>query len=711
MFRTRVLTATLASLLVLGGCAASGGRGGDHAEAGRTPADALARRAAMEVAGRAPAPIDAPLPPGVDASRLASSDPPSERATRSLADAMADCLARTPPPAPPTERDEPTQARRDEALRHYVDGRDEALRGRHLAAVTELEKARSLDPLSPSVLRALARSYAIVGNPVRAPAVFEELLALEPNDAEARLTLALAAVGRRDFEGGAALVARARAKGYAFDHDPAGELLADYALHVAFQGLGNDRASIEAGRAATRVQFPLEAQTAYRHRLAALFRQRGEILRSIGDAHARLRELEGALAAYAEAAQLPTSDPAGLQARVIYVNLCLGRPYSAQRELLAVLHAAAPTLGERDVRLCEYVVGATEDHELLAAAVLELHEAHPDESGLVRAAALLVEPDRAKSLLHAFVRRRPRDVDVVGQLLPWLAARDTDAAVDLTASLIAAEPDLADAYLDRLVLALSDPVRAIVDTPSRDDASRAQLRARLLARRGALGPAWDRVQSGLERWPDDVGFQRLLLELAARLDEPGLLRDAIERTRDLDDPWTWNVRAAAYRVTGQHDAAIEAAHTAVDAADRADRFRVESRLELARSLAAKAAPMPTNLERRALLVQAAERVDDARAITPDREDTYELLMTLYRPGGPLADVDRFRELLDDLRRNVPGGRLHARLAAQDALERGRHERALEQALALSATDPTDMESLGIAITAWQRLDRVDDAER
>ena len=73
-----------------------------------------------------------PPPPGIDASVL-TSDGIDPRARLSLTAALAEFDPAPDPP--PAAEDDPAvipSVQRDLALRHYLKGRDEALRGRHL---------------------------------------------------------------------------------------------------------------------------------------------------------------------------------------------------------------------------------------------------------------------------------------------------------------------------------------------------------------------------------------------------------------------------------------------------------------------------------------------------------------------------------------------------------------------------------------------------
>ena len=79
-----------------------------------------------------------------------------------------------------------------DALKAYAKGRNAALDARHLQAITEYQKALALDPDSPNVLRAMAKSYDAMGNPGRAMELLERRVQIDSSDGEALLALGLA---------------------------------------------------------------------------------------------------------------------------------------------------------------------------------------------------------------------------------------------------------------------------------------------------------------------------------------------------------------------------------------------------------------------------------------------------------------------------------------------------------------------------------------
>ncbi len=711
MFRSRaVQTACLpvATLVAaLAGCAAKPGHvtapPGDPAPlVAATDERSQAAEAALVLGPVAP-------PPGIDPAVLEPRPPSDPRARMPLHDALRDASSSftargTPAPEPPATDDA------HEALLLYVAAWDELLQGKALAAVTRLERAKELDPTSPDILRALAQGYVAVQNPARVVSTYERLVELAPDDSEALLTLGLAAVNRGDDARAVARLAAPRLAGRRFDHDPAADVLADFALHVTLERLGYDTAAIELGRAAAEVSFPRDEPTAYRARLASLYRQRGQIWRAVGDAHCRLGAYESAIHAYEAAARLPLADDAALAGRMVYANLKAGHARRAGAALIGALAAAAPGVTDRHVRLCTYLAASISDHRWVTEGVLELQRDHPDAPGLVRAAAVLLPSDEANRYLRAFVRRRPRAVGGVGELLAWLGVRDAQAAIDLTATLCSEEIDLASSYVRRLLRALPSAAPLIDAEASPASAGHAQVRAIALLQLGAPARAWAECVRALGRWPQDDALRLLRIEMAGRLDEPPLLDEAIAAATDLTGAWAWLVRAAAYRELEDNDAALAAATRACDASDAEDAHRMEARLELARVHIERGLVMDIDPERISVFDDVIGAVEEARQIAPDREEPYELLTLLVGTGGPLADAFKLRQVTTQLRRRIPNGRLTARLEIAESMGRRRFDEALERARALVDADRSDAAALALAMEVWKRADRPDDGE-
>ncbi len=701
------MTVVATAVLVTVGCA---GTGGGVSVGNRHGAEQDIRRLAQREAKQTPTRRQRsvlPVPPGPGEDALSPRPAADVSAWLSTDEALRHNALAAPEqvPALPRETPDVDNEARDQALWHYAKGRDAALRGRNLVAITELEKAIKLDPASWVVIRQLARSYSAMGNDTRAAGYFQRLLLLEPGDSEALFVLGLAATNRRDFRLAVGFLAGPRLTGAAFDHDPAADCLADFMLASAMRELGYDRAWIELATASIAKLAQLSAPTAYRFRFESLYRQRAEIWRGIGDAYCRLGEHEAALTAYGRSAQLPTTDPQGLPPRVIYANLALGRPWSAQLALIAVIGGEGAAT-EQDIRLCQYVAGHVADVGLLADALVEKQRIRPDDATLVRAAATMLPQQDAASLLRSFLHRRPADLGVLGQLLAWLIDRDERSAVALTVVLAEDHPALAAAYGDELAVVgvspqrLIDAVRTLPASPART-----VVLCRLFVYIGALGPAWTACIGDVERWPLDRGLRLQQIDLAARLEEPQLLATVLADLSELDDGLTWRARARAHRVLGDTEAAVRAAARAVEL----DSGNAETLVELSTTHLSHAEQIQSLDGRRQHAEDAARAAQHALDLDPTLDDAYAILLGLHAPNAILADRGQVISIHGRIIRDNPDSALAAQLDVSEDVAQGRWEQALERLLVICENDPADRITLQLAITVWTQSRSAADA--
>lgn len=608
-------------------------------------------------------------------------------------------------------------AARDDALRHYARGRDEALQRRHLAAVTYFLKALELTPNDTNVMREMASSYIGLGNHSKALQTYEQVLAVDPGESEALFMVALSAADRREFDVAAHLLGSRRRSGEQFPHDEGAPLLADYVLATSLAQLGYDRASIELS---TDVIAEIERRTItsmYGSRIASVFRQRGELWRMVGDAYCRLGEYDNALAAYTTSASLPLADPDALAPRVLYANLRLGRVHMAQLELYAALSAQAPTADSRLISLCEYLRQQGGDTTELARAVLDLQSNNSSDPALVRAAAALLSRSNATALLRNYVAQQPDNIQVLGELLRWLASDDVRAATEFTSMIVAEQmnknllPPQADAATEtvqQLFLAVKKPSDALRAARQLNPApSTAIVEARLLMLMGGLGPAWTVLDRAQSQWPNDVTIHLTRVELAGHLEEPGLLRR-------ITAAWTKPLSAAGYILQSRSLRRAGLADEALAATEAANDLSPDDAVvltEIAWARLAVGLHQIAETDARLHAQDAVQFVEHALTINNKYEPAYRALTTVYSPGGPLADAVKLRETASRLFESNPDSRLYAQLVADESLARRRYEQALERALNLYNTDPSDSASLRLAVNAWRQMTRLEDASQ
>jgi tetratricopeptide (TPR) repeat protein len=711
--------------LAIAGCAGSGKTGNgprpsaiDRAQSWEQNLQQLAEREAAKRPGTGF--LAVPRPPGVDAEPLALREAADEKSRQPLTEVLALYAERLQPDAA-NDAQPVSPGAAAEALKRYTKARTAALDGRTLQAIVELQKAHELDPDSVQIMRELARCYLAENRTTQAVEIYERLIRIEPDNADALFALGLATANRRDFENALSALARLeRANAQLPDRepDPAALILVRFTIATALRELGYDRAFIEAARAAA--DFPEDIMASeHAVRLAPVYRQRGELWRAMGDAHCRLGEFEPALEAYTIAATLPLADPNALHQRLIYANLCLKRPHSAQLALYQLFNKPAEAgqppveITAREIHLCAYVKDHAGSVDVLSSAVGNLYRSRPNDSMLMRAAAALAPPERAREILRDFVARKPRDVDGVGELLAWVAAPPGDAthAADLALTLAQEHPDLADAYTERLAIAVPRPgeLLAAIDAMPVSPA-RARMEVKLLWRAGGFGEAWAACEAARKQWPDDQTLVLQQLQLAATLQEPVLFDHLLETAPAISDVSGLLGLSQAQRALGRTTSAI----ALVEQAAALEPENVSVSIELARAWLAHAAALSTDpnarAESRNAIDHAIEFAEKAIEADPKRDDAYEVLALIYMPGGSLADTDRLRQSVQRLRDANPASALLMRLAAQDAIGQRRYEQAVDRLLNTYDNNPMDTASLNLAVSAWQQWGKLDAAD-
>jgi len=673
----------------------------------------LHQLAAAERSSRS-TPADVALPPGIEPGVLALRPADDKRAFLSLSKALDELspVAAASTESGPATHPQATPDQQAAALKAYAKGRNAALDNRHLQAVIEFQKALAIDPDSPEILRELARSYDAAGNQQRAYETLERLAQVSPNDVDAMFALGVAAATRREFETSARYLGRLQRTGNGSARDPGMSVIIDFTLATSLRELGYDRAFIELAERVVDMPQHLAA-AAPSSRIASVYRQRGDLWRSAGDAHARLGEIDKALDAWRTAAALPSADPSALAPRVIYGNLRVGRRLGAQAALLdsLSLSATAGSVSDREVRLCAYIAEHAKPVDRLADEVLSLQQAHPDDSGCVRAAAMLLPDDRAMTLLRDFIDRQPSDVQALSQLMSWLQKDDASAAAALTVTLATTRPERADDYADAFGQSSPGYSAAVKAMRSqKPSAAQAAVLSRLLSRAGSLGESWDVCQEALKQWPQDRALRLRVVQLAAAMQEPALVSRAIANCADVTDAAGLITLSQARRSLGQTTEALELANRAASNEPQ----NVAAQVEVARAHHAHAVVLasdPANAPAaRAGADAAIVAANAAIELDPARDDAYETLALIYGPGGVLADTQELRSLLLRLRQANAQSPLYNRLAAQDAMSQRRFDQALERLINACDGNPADGQALALAVAVWDRAGKLDAAE-
>src|SRR5204862_358443 len=150
--------------------------------------------------------------------------------------------------------------------------------------------------------------------------------------------------------------------------------------------------------------------------------------------------------------------------RVIYADLCLGRVFSAQREMLWLLPGRNEPVMERDIRLCAYVAENAKPVDLLIQILAEMRREKPDDAGLARAAAALAPPEQALEdpvLLEQITADldHPDAASLIAISQAYRVLGQTDKSVDAAEAAVNREPQNLEAMIE---LARAHAARASV---------------------------------------------------------------------------------------------------------------------------------------------------------------------------------------------------------------------------------------------------------
>jgi tetratricopeptide (TPR) repeat protein len=696
------LAAILALFSITPGC-----RSTPHAEpAPQTQPDPpLSALAAQELRQLAEAQRDTP-----DPATLGSPLPPellpdtSPEARRSLAETLAEF---TPPPLNPPPDSPPAW----DAVRQYVAARERLAAGDPPAAVTLLQSALRADPDAPTLWRELGEAQHRQGNTAAALVAFQE--AVRRGLREPRVFWILArdahASGRHDDA--VRLLASARAALQA-DADPGLPFLIDALLGEALLAAGRTAAGIEALAAGLNTQPHSVVGTRMRLELAELFRRRGELRLSMGDALARLGRFDEALRAYEHAADADLFDAWSPASRSLALLFHRGQTAEAAIRLLT---ACAESGGVVDDRLFPHLrrLSASPAVRTLAEDVLARIEASLDHktptlvSRLARARAAVATPADSFDRLRTHLARMPGDNEALRVAMALRAAAGPPASAvadlcDLALAIVRADPGLAEPVGAALADSGPPPEQIITYLRGRRSPHASLLIAAAQLHLGLAGSAWETL-SGVASWEPGVRPAGEALAAHAAF-ESGRFADALSLAESL--------RERAWRESSSMELRLSAAralHAVRRSAHAADLLPGITPQD------APAAPGPLRRHVDAMLLRAeylasAERFDqatellqDVLAIDPHDERPYRALMMLYGPGGPLFDQARFTETARALRQHNPNARLFRWLAAQDLAQRHLWSRAERILRELAEEDPTDGAALGLLATAWEQI--------
>jgi tetratricopeptide (TPR) repeat protein len=696
-----LLTVLMVSI-TLAGCGSATGPsspspGGGSGSSVTTAVDRLASAALAEVAAP-PGSADLQLPPPQSLSAPDTRVRPLTGADldRALLE-ISDIRKATPQPeyltaAPvPQSADPPTAA-----IRAYVLGRSAYTQNNRFEAIEKLEQARRLDPNAPHVLRLLGLVYLDRGDDVRGAQRLTEALRVDPDDANTLFLLGRYAYQKGRWDEAIALLSRTgRVIG---SLDPAVNYLRPFYLGQCLLQRGYDAAAIVQLEQYLRLPQRLGRTSRLHIELAFLERQRSRVMLQMGDASCRLGRFADAIKHYEESLADEQVDQSVVIARLIYANLALRKPRTAQWLLIEALRDEQ--VNPRMLALAPYVAQHSGDRDKFIAVMREVYRDADRPSLLALAIAQSQPPLAATAFLSQHLADQPDDHLVFSRLLTDYLASQPAAAINQTLTLLQARPASARQICDLLLKGMPDDPTLLVTLDEMPESRRRTAAALYL--RGALLEAGGRVKDAVALYEQALaadekfaGAQLGSMELLLRLGRYDRVLELLDKLGNVNDPSATYARARALAGLNR----IDEATVLADRLMAQDPRSVDYRLFKAR------------IQAQARDFEAAERTLTAILDQePQNEAVYEALFDLVEKN-PRTDHVQWLRLMKRVQREIPGSRI-ARLQMAEWQAANRQFDDAQQTLRnLMVEFPDDDRVLGRLVTLLGRLDRWAEAQQ
>lgn len=654
----------------------------------------------------------APLPPGLEGAALGpiAGDDALERARLPLDETLARVAEHFP--VPPAYDDlEIPEADSLRAVTLFARGRSLRLDGRPGEAIAALEEAARLDPDAAAPWREIGEAQLDLGDRHAARIAFARAFDRNPDDPRVLEQVATLPGSSFSDEQTAAILARLLASDSP-SLDPALEYLIPARLGEALLNLGYTDAGVEMLTRAIDLPDRFGEPSNRGAELAALYRRRGDIWVTIGDAHARSGAFERALAAYTRATEFPSLNPQGLLERRIYAAMRLGRPATASAFALQALADADARADAALLATLGYVAKHSDMTGEIDDAILALEASLPEgarrlaAAPIVRARAAVLPPEKAVRMYAAYVARHPEDTVALTGFFTELNAQSPETALREAVRLVGQAPLQNATFVAALLRSVPDPPALLDAWDALDEGVRATPEARLVrARLHAAANQPIQADADLRALLSDApGYTPAiiarvqLLEMLERLDEADALLAALDPQGDADLAYA---KASAMATRPDHLAQAGALVETTLAQTPASHPRRGALLLLGARIA----------EAREEPVEAERYLEEALALDPSSEAAHELLIMLYATSGALADSEKFVDQLAALREINPSSRILRTMRANEALARGQFDVAERALIELTDQYPDDVRAVDALVTLWLRTGASDRAER
>lgn len=552
-----------------------------------------------------------------------------------------------------------------------------------------------IDPTSVEAFRLLGQVYLDRSITTRAGVYLKQALALRPGDPatlcqlgrlafhDARWSDAIAAIGHARQADGAAI-------------DPAVLHLTDYQLGIALLEAGYDLAAIDHLTEYLAKRGAFDRSTRYLRHMAALVQRRSSVYVQIGDAWIRLGRFAEADSEYQQVAGDPSLKPEALLPRLVYLDLTFGLDDAATRRLVefdwSAPSAFAPELASYVARHVRKPASFVSTLRRLAA-----ESEGPAQANLALAVARVLPADDAEAYLAEHLSRTPGDEAVFAAWVERLLKRDPAAALSRTAALIAAHPDYASVFAQRLLRAAGKQTNLakLCDTvdPGEHPVAVAYLRGVVKQNAGQIEEAEAAYRKALEADTAFTPARLALIEVMLIRRQYDQALGAMDTVTGEAPPQLRLLRAGALQGLGRGEQALGVLNElAEDYPENTDYLIRKALL----------------LEQQKEYAQLEETAARILQIDPTSEPAYAALFRVYRQHTP--DGRKFLLLLRKLQQVNPTSRLARYQSAYLSVVRGELAQAEAALRQLYTETPTDLGVLRDLIAVLGRQDRWPEAQ-
>jgi Tfp pilus assembly protein PilF len=634
------------------------------------------------------------VPPGIDPEAV---KPLSGQALSQARASLATILKKSPVPdylkspatqASPAPADANDQTIPLQAQKAYAHAR-QLIRQEHWGeAINRLKKARRLAPKTPQILTRLGEAWLASGNTIKAGALLEQALQLNPDHGQSLMLLGRFAMGRQRWVRATPFLHRALQVAQRDTHqDPALAPLSRYYLAICLRNRDYAAASLAQFRKYLDQPRLSRRPTWLGQQLALTDRRRGRTWQLVGDLHLQLDQPPKAIEAYRAAAEHGTTQPLKLHKRRVYALLRAGRANAAVTRVAQWLKRDN-TQNEPAFKLAGYLKSQGVNVAPLTRQLRQLYAQSRRDPALARAVAELLPDDQATALLEAHLSARPGDDKVFAALLdrfglnaePSENANVTAAAlqkaVRITAQRMHAKSNEANATADMLLdrlgpSALKQLTRATLIEKTLAQSDQAS---------GVSSAAYTLAGLAAQR-DDDAKKARRLFERAMQVDAPlGLARVALARLQ-----YQAGDLAAAQQTLAPLPLRANRSEVQLRLNILTDLQKPEQARQLVNDLIQQNRPAPPwlliaharLLADQGAVAQATQQLEQAIEKRPKAEPLYGALLELYLSSGKGENrFEKYRDLRGKLLRRIPEARLSLIFRARARLQRNQNDRAL-----------------------------------